>query len=219
MSSPDPSAPTRRELNKTATRAAIVDAAFHQLQRHGYESLTAESVAEAANVSRRTFFNYFASIEAALNEPTKRLLENAVAVLDELDTDIDLLSAAVTVVKSLVDPKLLEPMAELCLHINTHSQMARVQLEAWENCTDSLTELIIARAPQGTELAASVFAHCIVGAGKAAFTTWARELEENPDPADGLRIDMLRTTLADAIAQLRDGFPSLQQRAAHQRKA
>lgn len=210
---------SRRELNKAATREAIVRSVFEQLQSVGYEGLTAESVADAAGVSRRTFFNYFPSIEAALNEPTKLLLENAVAVLDEVDPGIDLLSAAVTTVESLVDPALLEPIANLYLLASEHPQMARMQLEAWNDCAESLTEIITARAPNGTELAARVFAQCIIGAGKAAFGQWSRRLTEAPDPADPRRTQMLRATLAEAIAQLRDGFPSLQQRAQHTRKA
>ncbi|MBP2375888.1 AcrR family transcriptional regulator [Paeniglutamicibacter psychrophenolicus] len=219
MSSSPMPPPSRRELNKAATRAAIVQAAFGQLESAGYAALTAESVADAAGVSRRTFFNYFPSIEAALNEPTKLLLENAVAVLDELDPELDLLSAAVATVESLVDPALLEPIANLYLLASEHPQMARMQLEAWNDCAGALTGIITARAPHGTPLAATVFAHCVIGAGKAAFAQWSRELAAAPDPADPRRTHMLRATLAEAIAQLRDGFPSLQQRAQHTRKA
>jgi AcrR family transcriptional regulator len=211
--------PSRREKNKAATRTAIVNAALGQLETAGYAALTAESVADAAGISRRTFFNYFPSIEAALNEPTRLLLENAVAVLDEVDPAIDLLSAAVTAVESLVDPALLEPIANLYLHASAHPQMARMQLEAWNDCAEALTEIITARAPHGTPLAASVFAHSVIGAGKAAFAAWSRELGESPEAADPRRTALLRTTLAEAVAQLRDGFPSLQQRAPHTRKA
>ncbi len=213
------SAPSRREINKAATRQAIVHAAFDQLESGGYDALTAESIADAAGVSRRTFFNYFPSIEAALNEPTKLLLENAVAVLDELDPELELLSAAVSIVESLVDPALLEPIASLYLLVDEHPQMARMQLEAWNDCAEALTAIITARTPHGTPLAATVFAHCVVGAGKAAFAQWSRELSGDSDPADPRRTKMLRATLAEAIAQVRDGFPSLQERAPHQRKA
>jgi AcrR family transcriptional regulator len=67
MSSSDPV--SRREQNKTATRAAIADAALDLLRASGSEAVTAERIAEAAGISRRTFFNYFPSVEAALNVP------------------------------------------------------------------------------------------------------------------------------------------------------
>lgn len=209
-------APSRRELNKSATRDAIVHAAFEQLNTGGFSSLTAESVAEAAGVSRRTLFNYFPSIEAALNEPTKQLLDRAVSALDGMDLDVDLLSAAVAAVESLVDPALLEPVATLYLHAAAHPQMTRMQLEAWNTCAEQLTQIVTVRAPQGTELAAMVFAHAIVGAGKAAFAQWSKHLT---GPLDAHSTQLLRTTLAEAIAQLRDGFPSLQQRTDNTRKA
>lgn len=216
MSSPETTAPSRRELNKTATRDAIVHAAFELLNTGGYASLTAESVAEAAGVSRRTFFNYFTSLEAALNEPTRQLLDRAVAALDGLDPDVELLDAAVLSIEHLVEPAYLEPVAMLYLHAAAHPQVGRMNLEAWNTCAEQLTGIITARAPQGTELAATVLAHSIVGAGQAAFAQWSRHLD---GPLDDRSTQLLRMFLADAIAQLRDGFPSLRQRATQPRKA
>lgn len=216
MNPPATAAPSRRELNKTATRDAIVQAAFEQLRTGGFASLTAESIAESAGISRRTLFNYFPSIEAALNEPTRRLLDRAVAALDGMDKDMELLGAAVAAVESLVDPALLEPVAMLYLHAATHPQVARMQLEAWNTCAEQLTQIVLDRAPHGTELAAMVFAQAMVGASKAAFAQWAQNLT---GPLDANSTHMLRITLIEAIAQLRDGFPSLQQRATNPRKA
>ena len=88
--------------------------------------------------------------------------------------------------------------------------MARMQLESWNTCAEQLNKIILQRAPEGTELSALVFAHAIVGAGKAAFALWGKQLT---GPIDEHSTDTLRNILAEAIAQLRDGFPSLQQRA------
>ena len=59
-------APSRRELNKAATRQAITDAALGLLRSKGPGNFTVEDIADAAAISRRTFFNYFSSTEAAL---------------------------------------------------------------------------------------------------------------------------------------------------------
>src|ERR1700744_3178525 len=55
-----------RERKKLQTREAIAQAAAELFARHGFESVTVEDVARAANVSRQTVFNYFPSKEQML---------------------------------------------------------------------------------------------------------------------------------------------------------
>src|SRR3954470_9490460 len=62
------SAPTvgLRERKKVATRQALHEAAVRLTVEHGLDRLTVEAIADAADVSRRTFSNYFANKEEAL---------------------------------------------------------------------------------------------------------------------------------------------------------
>ncbi len=55
-----------REQKKLKTRRALKDAALDLALERGMESLTVEAISEAAQVSPRTFFNYFACKEDAL---------------------------------------------------------------------------------------------------------------------------------------------------------
>lgn len=58
--------PGLRERKKAATRLALHEAAVRLAVAHGVEHVTVEAIADAANVSRRTFSNYFASKEQAV---------------------------------------------------------------------------------------------------------------------------------------------------------
>ena len=58
-----------RERKKLATRRLLRRTTLELVARHGFSNVTVEDIAEAADVSPRTFFNYFPSKEAALFGP------------------------------------------------------------------------------------------------------------------------------------------------------
>lgn len=63
-------------------RAAIVQAAVAQFRAHGYEATSMDQVAAAAEVSKRTLYNHFASKEALFAQILVQLWERSVALLD-----------------------------------------------------------------------------------------------------------------------------------------
>lgn len=58
--------PGRRERNKMKTRLAIRREAFRLFEQNGYSNTTVDQIAEAAEVSPRTFYRYFGVKEAVL---------------------------------------------------------------------------------------------------------------------------------------------------------
>jgi AcrR family transcriptional regulator len=70
---------TLRERKKTQTRVALHEAAYRLVQEHGLEGTTIDQICLEADVSSRTFFNYFPSkAAAALGLPAEPVDQDAV---------------------------------------------------------------------------------------------------------------------------------------------
>ncbi len=63
---------SRRDRKKGETRSKIIDIAVDLFQRQGFESTTADQIAESADVSKGTLYNYFPSKEAILHGHVQR---------------------------------------------------------------------------------------------------------------------------------------------------
>jgi AcrR family transcriptional regulator len=198
---------SRRELNKAATRQAITDASLELLRARGPGNFTAEDIAEAAGISRRTFFNYFSSTDAALASIVHNFLDNAIQQLRLRPAQEPLLKSAEAALVALADPKAIAPLAELFTLTQQSPLMSHTELEAWDHCRAQVFTVARERAAASREAADDLFIHALAGSviscGKAAMEVWFSRRGHDLSPES---LGELRQLLIDAMALLGAGF-------------
>ena len=198
---------SRRELNKQATRAAIIEAAVNLLSENGLGNFTAEDLADAVGISRRTFFNYFPSPEAALAATVQNFLDGAIEEFRQRPADETILDSAIAAVMALVEPGSLARMARMCLLTENQPQVQRWQLMAWDDATSKLSAAAVERlGTKADPFFVRTMVGAIIGAGKAATEFWL----EHEAPRSGQVTDadsmVLRNLITQALQHLRNGF-------------
>ncbi|QCO97563.1 TetR family transcriptional regulator [Arthrobacter sp. 24S4-2] len=201
-------APSRRELNKAATRQAISDAALELLRGRGPGNFTVEDIADAAAISRRTFFNYFSSTEAALASVTHGFLDSALAQFRLRPADEPILESARAALVQLADPMTVAPMAELYGLALSNPQLNRSELEAWDHCTGQIIEAARERfalypGTEINELYLRALAGSVISCGKAAMDVWFARCGADLSAES---LSTLRQLLIDAMGLLGSGF-------------
>ncbi|TMR35994.1 TetR family transcriptional regulator [Nonomuraea zeae] len=83
----------RRDRKKLETRTALEHAALTLVAERGLAGVTVEDIAEAVDVSSRTFFNYFPAKEDALLGPGPASAAELREKLDALPADVPVLEA------------------------------------------------------------------------------------------------------------------------------
>ena len=201
-----------RTRKRAETRDALVDAAYAIVRDAGYPGLTAEAVADRAGVSRRTFFNYFPSVESVLTASVTAFFASVGNRLEARPTDEDVLDSALAVITDPGDDALVERIAVLAAagEASPHARgLILVELHTW---LDWFEGWLRARLPESTsDLLVATYASTLAGAAQAAFRVWAR----NPTMAATAiatatgrsdEVPSLRADLAAAIGHLRAGL-------------
>ena len=206
----DPGVPSRRELNKAATRQAITDAAMDLLRTRGPGNFTVEDIADAAGISRRTFFNYFGSTEAALASVTFGFLDTALQQFRLRPAGEPILESARAALVELADPMTVAPVAELYSLGQTNPQLSRSELEAWDHCTEQIIDaarerFALTAAGDVDELYLRALAGSDISCGKAAMDVWFARCGGDLTPES---LSVLRQLLIDSMGLLGSGFAS-----------
>jgi AcrR family transcriptional regulator len=86
-----------RERHKQSTRRSLEDAALRLFAERGYDATTIEAVAEAAEVSPRTFFRYFTAKDEVLDMGWQQRREQLAELVDAVPAGDDDHAAAARV--------------------------------------------------------------------------------------------------------------------------
>ena len=192
-----------RERKRLQTRARIESAAVALVLRHGLEAATVDAISERADISPRTFFNYFDSKDSAILgvHPADSEELSAAPVSGDLTLDAVRLVMNATGTSLASRPTLHEDRLEV---VRRHPEVLGGQLAQLTAQAGRLTAAIadlMAGSPKfaddtDTPHAELMLALCC-GAVKAAVRDWASEGSERPIES----IEERAVTLVDELVR------------------
>jgi AcrR family transcriptional regulator len=166
-----------RERKKAETREALRAAAIRLFLEHDPSAVTVNDICDAARVSRRTFFNYFESKEAALFAWDQRLTEelaSRLAARPSYEPPLTALRQAMDdILPSFAAQTGWQARKEL---FNAYPELRTKILHAVFRLEGRLIDTLTDRTgcPEGS-LYPRLLAAVAVSAFRAAFMTWAPE--------------------------------------------
>ena len=191
-----------RERKKAATRQALSTAAMRLAMERGVEHVTADAIAAAADVSPRTFHNYFSSKEEAI---VSTFLDQATAVIDALrhrpaeEPIWDSLEHAIVGMLASSEASPAEMVAQLQL-IKSSPALVGHQLNTHAELERGFAQVIADRT--GTDVDHDLYPHLLAAAAGAAMAVatsiWVDGTTDRP----------LEELTAEAFALMRAGVPA-----------
>ncbi len=143
-----------REQKKVATRHALSDAALELAAERGVGKVTVEAIAERADVSVRTFFNYFSAKEEAMVASHREEIELLLTELRDRPTDEPILESLRLTAHALAAPSArLVRIRQLAQQIGTAPELLSFRLRAFAEIEQELTGIIAARTTPVTKVA------------------------------------------------------------------
>jgi AcrR family transcriptional regulator len=180
---PAANVPGLRERKRRQTRERLTRVAMALFLDRGFEATTLDDIAAAANISRRSFFHYFASKEDvvfAWQEESTAALVGAVAARPAAESTLAAAENAILAMVGQLEPG--EALAMARLKRDNPALQARDQVK-YEKLERALAEALAKRAGHKTEkLAPRLVAMIATGAMRVGGEIWAAEgAREKPE--------------------------------------
>jgi AcrR family transcriptional regulator len=189
----DCSTKSLQSRRRQQTRAEIVRAAFDLFAKSGYESVSMDTIAVAAGVSRATLFNYFPQKELMLREIAASRAEKLKSILNEFGAtgktpsfdDIVSLMLKISEENARIGGRSKKLLLETFFRQASQGLLLAAREEAINALTTSMTK-VVRRRKQARLAAETLFAVYL-----ATMLEW---LMRDAEPAQWL-IDTMRTRL------------------------
>ncbi|MFI9778408.1 TetR/AcrR family transcriptional regulator [Streptomyces sp. NPDC051956] len=168
-----------RERKKLATWRAIRTAALQLFEEQGYETTTVEQIVAAANVSRATFFNYFAGKEAVVFDQDSEERGAWQTLMDDRPADEPLWESLTAILTGFLES--LRDRMPLQRRLKAQSPaLAQSGQNFGEAFFTELRKWVASRATPGDELTATLQVNLALAAAITAYDTWPDD-----EPFDG----------------------------------
>ena len=165
-----------RERKKRATRDALRHAALKATLERGLRAVTVEEIAEAANVSVRTFFNYFSSKEEAVvgfDPDQPAIIRDAVIARPDSEEPVIALREVLVgqAAEVVVDRS---EWGDRLQAIKENPELFSAHLTAWSSMERALAEAVASRTglDADTDLYPTVVASAVASANRVAVRRW-----------------------------------------------
>jgi AcrR family transcriptional regulator len=160
-----------RERKKAETRAAISQAVLHLALERGPDAVTADDIATAANVSVRTFHNYFGSKEEALVAAWTSEFQVHVDALRNRPAEEPILVSLEQVFSGIASSVVSKP-ADVEAHLDllwTSLAMAKYRSVVLDQAIRMITEVVAERT--GTDASTDIYPHFVTASAISAIVT------------------------------------------------
>lgn len=186
-----------RARNRERTVKRLEQAAWDLVAERGFEAVTAEAVADRAEVSRRTFFNYFPKVELVLQEPMRMAIAGLVDRFVERPADENISDSIAAILTEPLDTDVLEKAVTCFSQVSSSSAARYFLMEAQAAEVAQVARALMDRDPSIDQLYAQVVASAVMSAGLAATTAWVDQSRGVVnDRTRQLHLDLLRTAFA-----------------------
>lgn len=183
-------APGLRERKKAETRTTIAAVARQLVDERGLDAVTVDEIAAGADVSPRTFFNYFSSKEEAIVGIVPEAIAEVCDRLRDRPIGEPLVDSLRTLFLPEADPAVLQRWLLRNDLVRRFPELSARHLEAFDRLITALSEVVAER--NGTDLSTSpesrVLVTVVVSAFRSTIAWW-----QNSDRSTELQPHLERT--------------------------